>query len=188
MNLLSNFEKIDVISVDPSLRSTGVYIAGKDQSFTIKTNPDEDRVQTLSKLMRKWNEIFNGGGQLLLIEDYAFSRNSQSVTKLAEVGGIIRAAAGEFNMQILEIPSTFWKHWTNQSEAPDKKKEKDYCEYFSKKYSRSFATTDEVDAFLIYQSCLNVLSASNAYAGAKTTPKCFLKLQKMMFSPEVYLK
>lgn len=187
MSLVSNFEKTDIIAVDPSLRSTGVYIAAEDYCFTIKTNPEEDRIKTLSDLMRKWTGIFNDGGQLLLIEDYAFSRNSQSVTKLAEVGGIIRAAAGEFNMQIIEVPSTFWKFWTKQSLAPDKKNTKAYCEYFNDKYGRNFNTTDEVDAFLIYKGCCSALETHNAYT-SKAAPKCFQKLQKMMFSPEVYFK
>lgn len=187
MDLLEKFESLDIIAVDPSLRSTGVYVVNEDTTYTIKTDPDEDRTKTLSDLMRTWNTIFNQGGQLLLIEDYAYSCNSQSTTKLAEVGGIIRAVAGEYDMLIVEIPSTFWKFWTKQAEAPDKKNTKAYCEYFEKKYDRPFSSTDEVDAFLIYEGCRNALATKNPYPTNKGVPKCFQKLQKILFSPEVYL-
>lgn len=158
MDYLETFKKLKVISIDPSLRSTGVYYSKQDITATFRGNGE--RFDVLAEHLDTWLTTFCCECDLILVEDYAFSRTSRSVTTLAEVGGIIRACASLHRVPVVEIPSTFWKYYSGfgKSRKKSTNSEKDsYIEYGKTIVNMVYTTPDEVDARLIYAGVENAL-------------------------------
>lgn len=158
MDYLGTFKKLKVISIDPSLRSTGVYYSKQDITATLKGRGE--RFDILKEHLDTWLTTFCCECDLVLVEDYAFSRSSRSVTTLGEVGGIIRACATLHNVPVVEIPNTFWKFHSGFGKSRKKltnPEKESYIEYGKTIVNMVYTTTDEVDARLIYAGVENAL-------------------------------
>lgn len=147
-------ETLNFVVIDPSLRSSGVLVCRDGKVSTYAIQRKTPRLQTLgwylchfAKLAkeRQWNFI--------AIEEYAFSRQSSSVTVAAEIGGIIRACFSSYNIPILEMPIQTWKLITGikmkKASVQDKR---DYINAVIEKFGMECDTTDECDAFLMFYS------------------------------------
>ena len=145
---------MNILSIDPSLRSCGFYGSrdfGNDSSFAIQEKGD--RIQVFGLFLRRFEEQAKYY-DALLIEDYAFSRHSQSVTVQAEVGGLARAAFSAESKPVIEVGISTWKYVTGVSGKKTTKKERaDYLDLVYKKFGRGFDSTDSADAWMIYYSC-----------------------------------
>jgi len=148
---------LNVLFVDPSLRSTGIYAlqAGATISETFKT--DQDHIEALGAIARyfsdpaKWYDA-------LVIEDYAFSRASQSVSKNAEVGGIIRGWFAYYKKPVVEVGISTWKSICGIKLKKDTAKaKKAYIDEAFRRYGIHFDSTDAVDAYLIFYACKQIL-------------------------------
>jgi len=88
----ANFSQIAFIGLDMSLRSTGYAVvrAGKYiEGGEIETkNYGAPRIHEIASKVIQVIERYPT--TMTLIENYAFSKNSSSVTKLAELGGVLR--------------------------------------------------------------------------------------------------
>jgi hypothetical protein len=148
-------QDINIISIDPSLRSTGVFTcrSGKCESYSIQRKTD--RMQTLGYYIRRMNEIAKEGWDLLIIEGYSMGSRSSSVTVAAEVGGVIRACFAARSIPIIEIPPMTWKAITGiklkKGSATEKR---EYLNACIEKFSFTFDTTDECDAFYMFWSAV----------------------------------
>lgn len=158
MTKVEQFKKLNIVSIDPSLRSTGIYYSKYGKTDTLVGVGE--RYEVLANQMQTWLATFCTDVDLVLVEDYAFSRNSRSVTALAEVGGIIRATATFHRVPVIEVPSSFWKKRSGFGESRKKntKAEKQsYVEYGKSIYNLPYLNPDEVDATMIYLGCKNAL-------------------------------
>jgi len=149
-----------IMSVDPSLRSTGVYIHG--DLYTIETRSKlpaeaakENIYRTLSDLIRYRRP------KICLIEDYSYQKagGTASLTSLAEVRGIIQAICFEWDCRIVPVNIQMWKNIMSFKFAKQKKADKQI--YIATAETRfpghGFDSTDEVDAFMIYKAVEKLL-------------------------------
>lgn len=148
---------MNILFVDPSMRSSGIYAlqAGATVSETFKT--ESDHIDALGEIARYFEspaKYFDA----LVIEDYAFSRASQSVSKNAEVGGIIRGWFAYYKKPVVEVGISTWKSICGIKIKKDTKKaQKAYIDEAFSSYGIHFDSTDAVDAYLIYYACKQIL-------------------------------
>ncbi len=156
-----------VISIDPSLRSLGMFFMedGELNSNVIQRT-EKDRLEVLKRFCLKFAREAALGWDLLIVEAYAFSEGgkyinkegkvkskSSSVTVQAEVGGLIRGLFGARGVPIIEVVSSTWKSVTGISlKKGTTMAESDYINAVVKKYGIRFQTVDECDAFLMYET------------------------------------
>lgn len=150
-----------VIAIDPSLRSCGFFIPEGDKSLAIRST--EHEYTALHKILEGTAKIFKTyRPEQIVIERLAFSKHSRSVSAMGEVHGIIKALAVHYNVEIVEMSSNTWKSYIFGSRMkawPRKGKTKKatavYLDRVKKATGRSFQTTDEADAYMIYRTFIN---------------------------------
>ena len=148
-----------VIALDPSLRGFGVYAMRDGIEFhQVKAIPSSvDRLDTLGRILSWLSRLSAEPWDLCLIEEYAFSggksANSRSVTIQAEVGGIARGLFSARKVPIIEVGIGVWKAITGiRLQKGTAMHKSDYLNACENLYGKRFASTDEVDSFLIYQT------------------------------------
>lgn len=143
-----------IISIDPSLRSSGVFIceAGKCRAYSIQRK--EERLDLLGWYARHFARIAKEGFDLCLIEGYSMGSHSSSVTVQAEVGGVIRACFSANRIPIIEVAPMTWKSITGLAKLKLPKvsvqDKREYINHCIEEFSFTFDTTDECDAFYIF--------------------------------------
>lgn len=174
-------EKLNFVIVDPSLRSSGVLVCRDGKISTYAIQRKTPRLETLGYYLchfahlakeRKWD--------MLVIEEYAFSRQSQSVTVAAEIGGIIRACFASYKIPIIEMPISTWKSITGikmkKASVQDKR---DYINAVIEKFGMELDTTDEADAFLMFYS-IAMISRGVVKKGVGSNIRCELEKLKIV--------
>jgi Holliday junction resolvasome RuvABC endonuclease subunit len=170
------------MSIDPSLRSTGIYIYRPgiyDFSFTIKTSKKDNIKESYNKINSSLKTlILSFNVRIVFLEDYAYKEFGRvsSISKIAEVKGIILNAIYDQESgveKLFLIPISTWKSILNNLKLP-KRKNKQYINTVNQKYNRNFKTCDEVDAFLMF-TAMNLLNQ-----GVTKTNKQ-LKLKEEMY-------
>jgi len=150
-----------IIALDPSLRSFGFYsVVDGIESSGVKRIPDSfHRLDALGRLLSWLSHVSAEPWDLCIVEDYAFSggrdrgQNSRAVTIMAEVGGVARALFMARKVPVLEVPIGVWKAVTGiRLKKGTAAHKSDYLNACSSLYGKRFDTTDEVDAFLLYQT------------------------------------
>ena len=149
-----------VMAIDPSKWSTGIALYDKGVLKTLAIRPSKKLTdsEVLAEIGATIGVIAKEHGiNLALIEDYAFGvRNSRSITALGEVQGVIKAALGVYFIPVISVSIPLWKSRTiGQIKKADKKA---YLDAVEKKYSHRFTTTDEADAYMIYEAVKAIVS------------------------------
>jgi len=154
-----NLDGLRVISVDPSLRSTGLYCNWKDSSETISCKS----ASHVGALFHLGNVLSSRciGADAMLVEDYAYGKAgmSKSLTSMGEVRGVITYIAKKENVSIFPVPIQTWK--SRVPKLPRKVNTKsglmEYARCASEAYHRPFATPDEADAFMMFDAVRTLL-------------------------------
>lgn len=173
--------ELNIISIDPSSRSTGVFFLKQGKMNSYAYQKKDDRLQLLGKYVKHFSkEARDTKWDLLIIENYAFSRTDRSVTTQAEIGGIIRSCFSAYNIPILEIASSTWKSILQipkmkKNTVQEKSEYKNYC---IERFGFTFDSTDEVDAYYLFW-CVVQISRGNFAKGAGTSIRLFLEEQKI---------
>lgn len=142
---------MNIIAVDPSLRSTGVFFVkdGEVDAYVIRMKSPKNEVLAflLRHFLLKANEF-----DLLIIEDYAFSAKGEQASIQGEVGGIIRACFQAKQKKIIEVPISSWHSYTKikVKKGGGRNWEGDYCNEVASKFKVRLQTADEADAFLLF--------------------------------------
>ena len=182
-----DIKKLRIISIDPSLISTGVYCfnRGHGQSFTIKTR-GKDRADRLVGIYEGLSHhISQITYDLALVEDYAYSvlrpgKGSATLTSLGEVRGVLLMALRQWAIPVVDLNITIWKTLTmghSGDKQPEKKTKAGREAYLAKVhelYVRTFKTTDEADAYMMFRATGRIM------LGAART-KAMKKLAKEIF-------
>ena len=146
-----------ILFVDPSLRSTGIFAWNGDKHVSETFTTKSDHLEALGDIAIWFNSLAENF-DALVIEDYAFSRASQSVSKNGEVGGIIRGAFSSRGKPIVEVGISTWKSIVGirlkKTTANEKAK---YIETVADKYGLKLQSTDACDAYLLYVACKAIL-------------------------------
>lgn len=147
---------MNVISIDPSKYSTGIFtkIDGQENSFVILNKKGCSQEEALKNIYQVFTSILKKEKYHFgLIEGYGFnfkSKNIRSVIPMSEVGGVIKLIFAQAEIPLITVPVQTWRTLTIG--RINKKSKDNYLAAISIKYGCNFSTTDESDAFLIYQA------------------------------------
>lgn len=171
-----------IISIDPSLRSSGVFICDKGECRAYSIQRKEDRISVLGRYVRHFAKEANSKYDLCIIEDYTLGARETSTTVSAEVGGIIRACFAANGTPIIEMRPMTWKSITGilplklrKTSVPEKR---EYLNHCIEKFGFTFDTTDEVDAFYIFWATVQ-LSRGNFKKGVGSAIRSRLEELRM---------
>ncbi|GAG89299.1 unnamed protein product, partial [marine sediment metagenome] len=103
---------MNIISIDPSKASTGVYIKTDIEVYksTISTNGMSENIgyRHISGIIKSSLDYYNI--EVAFLEDYPYKlKESRSNTVMAEVKGIIKYALYSRNIPIILVPISTWK-------------------------------------------------------------------------------
>lgn len=157
------FSELNVISIDPSLRSTGVYVNAPiaEEEYSEAITPKGTRNRLLAILLGRietcmYPELANVI-DICLIEKQ-FMNNVQQM-----VYGIIIASIARLGIKIIEVQPRVWQAITGMG-APlsnyDKKTESGRSMYLVAvkfMYGKLFETTDEADAYMMYRAVCDIM-------------------------------
>jgi len=173
-----------IISIDPSLRSTGIFYVEDGAVNSEVIQKKGDRLEVLGYMARKF-ALESKGFDLLIIEDYSFGAGgSRSITVQAELGGLIRGLFSARGVPILEMPIQLWKAVTDIRGKKGTAMEKsDYLNLVGEKFKVRFKTTDESDAFLMYQT-VRLCCLRSEFLKYPSAQKVRDRIQDLKINPE----
>jgi len=156
--MLPNLEDLNMIFVDPSLRSSGVFIVRKGKvdtyalQYTLKDFPD--RLLVLAKYAMHFMKLNRDTVfDLLVIEDYMPGSKGNQARVAGEVGGVIRAIFSAHKVPVVEMPIQTWQGLLKFRMPKQSVAEKgEYINECLRRYGVRFETSDQVDAFLFFQA------------------------------------
>jgi Holliday junction resolvasome RuvABC endonuclease subunit len=146
---------ISIISIDPSKRSTGIYIKTEEEEY-FKTFSLPSGFVYYSPIFEYYKNIINEYKiDLGIIEDYRFNMSATtSLTILAEIAGIIKYTFESFNIPLIIMPIQTWKKYSIERGKRlfkvTKKDKAEYIDYVKEKYNKIVETPDQADAYMIY--------------------------------------
>ncbi len=143
--------KVNFIALDPSLTCTGYCVnsfAGCKYTGAVKKRKcHKDRYSLFADLFAELDVLCRSKKiELAIIERYAFAAKGNAMTKLAEVGGVVRVVLALNSVKIYEMSSQTWKLIT-LGDARIKKQ--DIAEAAWQIYRIRTNTQDELDAWLM---------------------------------------
>lgn len=161
-----------VMGIDPSLTSTGVCWGSSGEDYDVQTCTSKpigksvgDRIKRYERLTEQITAVCDTvRPSVILIEEYAYSKNMGGQMYLGEFGGILRAALVEYTPHVLEVTATGLKKFaTGKGNSP-----KDLVmAHVAQRWGKIFASNDEADAFVLYQMGLCLIGQK----GATTAPQ-----------------
>lgn len=146
----------NVMSIDPGLRSIGVYIniqEGEDMAFTIKalkSDTEKEIYNNIDMILRELIAFYKI--KVIFCEDYAITGfQRKSGAQLAEIKGLLKKIVYDESLAIdgmILVPISTWKSIHKGLSLP-KNKTKKYVELVNKTFKKKLNTSDEVDAYLM---------------------------------------
>jgi len=146
---------VKVVAIDPSLRSLGMFfMEDGDYNSDVIQRTEKDRLEVLGRICLKFTREAALDWDLLIIEGYALgATNSNAITVQAEIGGLIRGLFTARKVPIIEVPIPTWKHVTKTNlKKGNALATSDYLNEVVRKFGIRLKTTDEADAFMLYET------------------------------------
>jgi hypothetical protein len=171
---------MNIISIDPSLTSTGIFINKGRKNLTISTAKLKSEKEKYNYIRECFEVIIDENKiGLCLMEDYGYS--TQRMKTQAEVKGIILSIMYKNDIPVMKIPINTWKSLIDYlPDEKDKKKKKPYMQKINEHYKKEFKSTDECDAYLIMRACYL------AYQGACKIESHLLLQRKLKAMGELF--
>lgn len=167
---------MNLIAVDPGAR-TGICCGRKTDPYVVSVVVNVNEPGGTVALADKLREAFLwmprvGASAFLLVEKPVPMKGSIAFGNLSRIVGVVQAMADQYNVRWAMVAPMTWKaSMPFTGEAPKKKKPKEYVSWWKAELSRwpelqtrlpvlaDLKTTDEIDAFLIWQYGWTVVSA-----------------------------
>ena len=152
------------MSIDPGSNCTGIYIKCDNIEYITSIKPQRPNrlkymFERFDLIVSEWNITY------ALLEDYAYGDNLAGKRTLSEIEGVIKCVLEIRGIPCILVPISTWKSFVNN--WLPKKKNKNYLQTVKEYYGKQFATTDEADAFMIYNSVEKMISGIAATYGAR---------------------
>jgi len=156
----STARDLNIICIDPSLRSTGVFICEKGECRAYSIQKKDERKIMLGMYIKHFAKEAKKKYDLCVIEGYSMGSRGSAVTVQGEVGGIIRACFSAFHTPIIEVAPQSWKSVTGINKLKLRKnsvqEKREYLNYCIEKFGFTFTSTDECDAFYMFWSVVQM--------------------------------
>lgn len=156
--MLPNLDELNMIFVDPSLRSSGIFIVrkGKVETYALQWSLKDypDRLAVLAKYAIHFTRLCKGTAwDLMVIENYMPGSKGAQARVAGEVGGVIRAIFAAHKVPIIEIEIQTWqgllKFRMPKTSTADKG---EYINECLRRFGMRLDTVDQCDAFLFFQA------------------------------------
>ncbi|OPX89584.1 MAG: Crossover junction endodeoxyribonuclease RuvC [Pelotomaculum sp. PtaB.Bin104] len=132
-----------IVGIDASLTGTGVAVLnGSLHTETIQSK--KTGTERLIEIRERIRDIVNGA-DLVVLEDYAFSRPNQA-HQIGELGGVLRVLFHEMGVKVLLVSTGQVKKFASGKGTADKR---DIAIAVYKRFGQEFKTSDETDAFVL---------------------------------------
>lgn len=153
---------MNVMSIDPSLNSTGITIRIDNDIYITKSiivNKNMNRYEKLKfiyvnilHIVEKFNV------KIAIIEDYAHGIFSASLQALSEARGVMYLALFEKCVDVIYINNMTWKsvikfNPSKSAKKTTKKGQNEYINYAKNFTNMFFKNSDEVDSFMMLKAC-----------------------------------
>lgn len=144
---------MNIISVDPSLRHTGIFKRVDGVLSADLFEPEsKDRIKALAEIL-KFFVMLPKGFDLCLIEDYDPGALGNQSRVQGEVGGIIRACFQARGVPVIEVAIPTWKAVTGLSmKKGTPMADSEYLNAIANKFKLRLNDTHAADAYLIYET------------------------------------
>lgn len=180
--MLPNLEDLNMIFIDPSLRSSGVFILRKGKvdtyalQYPLKDFPD--RLKVLAKYFTHFMKLNRETVfDLMVIEGYMPGSKGDQARVAGEVGGVIRSIFAVHKVPVIVMEIQTWqgilKFRYPKKSVPE---QGEYINECLRRYGVRFETSDQVDAFLFFQA-LQKCSRGDFVKGMGT--KIMVQLEKL---------
>jgi Holliday junction resolvasome RuvABC endonuclease subunit len=144
---------MNIISIDFSKVSTGIFtcVNKKESWHTIKI---KDSIKLPDALCILYDKI----GKLLDDKkyDYGLIEWIYRGESLLKISGVICLVFAQHKVPLVQVPAMTWKSILDMCKVDKKHNLDKYLDGIKTIYGRSFATTDEADAFLMYHAVKNI--------------------------------
>ena len=184
---------LSIVSVDPSLRSTGIAVVTMDpdevqfdiQLSTLKSVKGDERLLVFRNQFVKIHQLCKENSSVLgIVEGYSFNSGGNAHTYTVEAGASCRLGITARGLPIVEMPPRLWKREVlkngaaskkeirekaNQMTEPGKRPKNIVSRIFISNLSREqWSTPDELDALFIMIAFFNLLVKESTYFHGKT--------------------
>lgn len=169
------FSELNIISIDPSLRSTGVCLHGSGYT-TLVFQPERNIY--LNYLTVFNNLLDSMEYKLCLIEKPLMNK------KQYEVVGILKACLEYSGVPFIEVHPDIWRHIMGVKKllkGINKKTAAGIRLYLDRVKSitcKSFATTDEADAYMMYKAVCDIMDKPGRLT--KAAEKIRLEIKELL--------
>ena len=170
-------EGLNVMTIDPSLRGTGICINGK-YCTTLKiksTVPESGAVFLIADGIKKILQQYRI--DIVFMEDYSYGDigRATSITSMAEVRGALKYILLSAGIPVYAMAIPMWKSITRfKMKKTGKGAMARYIQEAQKLANRPFDTADEVDAFCIYAALRMIMNAGPKTDAQKTIYSNFM--------------
>lgn len=158
---------MNIIAIDQSLRQTGIYVESTGNTYVIKTKGLSEG-EALNKLYYRLKTGIEKNSPCIIVYEgnSCFGSLGYGASTLFAAIGIIKLIAAQTKNIIYEMPVNTWKTFIfgkKRKEWPKKgnKTAADTAEYLrivQHFTGKKFQTTDEADAYMIYEAYVNKVS------------------------------
>jgi hypothetical protein len=153
--MLPNLDELNIAFIDPSTRSSGVFLAlkGKIRAYTIAYPIEEStHLECLGRYAIHFTKLNKEiPFDLMVIEGYSYA--SADLAMRGELYGTIKAIFAAHKVPIIVMEIQTWKsllQWRLPKASVSEKQE--YINECARRYGIRFQTSDEVDAHLFFQA------------------------------------
>lgn len=164
---------MNVVSIDPGVTSSGFYVFRKGRARVFRVVREDDVRHHYVYLSKLRNAVLSlaPGAQMALVEGYPFQLPGSRVAYAIEAGGVVREALATLGVPIVVMPIPVWKASFIGLHLPKKKSgsasnTEQYLREVERHFGKSFKSTDEADAFMIYAAALAIWNGEYQTAAA----------------------
>lgn len=153
---------LPVCGIDPSLTSTGICLGTDPEKFSIECRGSKKRGETVIDRIQRYEGLIGlilatlekARPKLILIEEYAYSKNMGGQMYLGEFGGLLRYHLIDYTPHVIEVTASCLKKFaTGKGNSP-----KDVVmAHLAKDTGRLFTNNDEADSFVLFQMALCIV-------------------------------
>lgn len=153
----NNLRYKNVLSIDLSTTSTGIAYSKNGTIVrwkTIKSDYIDFRERGL-EIVKQLVEILEKGMiDVVILEDVYLGLNSDVLTKLSEVRGMLTYHVKKLNLDLLLVPAVLWKHRI-EGVPVHRQEQKEFMMKKFFEYTRVEADSDDsADAYMMLKACL----------------------------------
>lgn len=154
----------NILAIDLSTRSTGIAYShqGHIIRWTTLTSENEDFRQRGLEIVEKISHILKTGKiNYVILEDVYLGLNSDVLTKLSEVRGMLMYHIKKLGIEFLLIPAVLWKHKYKDIPVTREEQKKFIMDKFFEFTGEVPNSDDVADAYCMLRACMNTKSDEN---------------------------